>query len=450
MSENPKNNNQYTAADIQRYLNGQMSAEEMHAMETAALDDPFLSDAIEGYETALKSETQEAISFQLQQLNRELQAKVKKPARVVPLYQSTWWKISAAAAVLLIVTVALINNWMGSEKTAEPILAVTEKRQTDTAITPDLQENARAAPERETLTQPVPNKTQSTPQAASEPNRLSKTAIPPGNDAAGLLSDEKKTEPKLKNEEISSDTSVALYSAAEKAKQDASVHTPVAGKENSEQKKDIASVGITEASSRRNNQLSAQLNNFSGRVVDQNNNPLPYASVQIMQNKSSVVTDQSGNFNFATPDTVVDVQVALLGFEQRNFRLQNNLTSNKLVLEPNKQNMDEVVVSGYGSERKKAGAKTTVKVQGAVPVIGWIDYEKYLESNKQPPASNPLLKGESVISFTIKNPGGISDFTIEKSLSADHDKEATRLIREGPAWKILHGRKARITVIVKF
>ena len=32
---------QYSAADIQRYLNGEMSAEEMHAIETAALDDPF-------------------------------------------------------------------------------------------------------------------------------------------------------------------------------------------------------------------------------------------------------------------------------------------------------------------------------------------------------------------------------------------------------------------------
>ena len=49
-----KENFQYSAQDIQRYLKGQMSPEEMHAIETAALDDPFLADAIEGYELALE------------------------------------------------------------------------------------------------------------------------------------------------------------------------------------------------------------------------------------------------------------------------------------------------------------------------------------------------------------------------------------------------------------
>ena len=32
----------YTFEDIQRYLQGKMSAAEMHAMEKAALQDPFL------------------------------------------------------------------------------------------------------------------------------------------------------------------------------------------------------------------------------------------------------------------------------------------------------------------------------------------------------------------------------------------------------------------------
>ena len=39
----------YTAADLERYHNGKMNAKERHALEKAALDDPFLSDALEGY-----------------------------------------------------------------------------------------------------------------------------------------------------------------------------------------------------------------------------------------------------------------------------------------------------------------------------------------------------------------------------------------------------------------
>ena len=40
----------YTAADIQKYLTGQMSNAEMHAIEKAAMEDPLLAEAIEGYE----------------------------------------------------------------------------------------------------------------------------------------------------------------------------------------------------------------------------------------------------------------------------------------------------------------------------------------------------------------------------------------------------------------
>ena len=48
MSESP-GHKIYSAADIERYYNGLMSASERHALEKAALEDPFLSDAFEGY-----------------------------------------------------------------------------------------------------------------------------------------------------------------------------------------------------------------------------------------------------------------------------------------------------------------------------------------------------------------------------------------------------------------
>jgi hypothetical protein len=39
----------YTAADIERYHCGEMTPAEMHRLESAALDDPMLADALEGY-----------------------------------------------------------------------------------------------------------------------------------------------------------------------------------------------------------------------------------------------------------------------------------------------------------------------------------------------------------------------------------------------------------------
>lgn len=42
-------NNNYTAADFERYHSGKMTNTEMHGLEKAALRDPFLADALEGY-----------------------------------------------------------------------------------------------------------------------------------------------------------------------------------------------------------------------------------------------------------------------------------------------------------------------------------------------------------------------------------------------------------------
>ena len=53
MNDHKEHISQYSAADIQRYVQGKLSAAEMHAMEKAALDDPFLADAMEGYGLAI-------------------------------------------------------------------------------------------------------------------------------------------------------------------------------------------------------------------------------------------------------------------------------------------------------------------------------------------------------------------------------------------------------------
>ena len=50
--EEDNNINNFSAADIERYHKGLMSSQEMHALEKAAMDDPFLADALEGYAVA--------------------------------------------------------------------------------------------------------------------------------------------------------------------------------------------------------------------------------------------------------------------------------------------------------------------------------------------------------------------------------------------------------------
>ena len=97
-----------------------------------------------------------------------------------------------------------------------------------------------------------------------------------------------------------------------------------------------------------------------------------------------------------------------------------------------------------------SSVELSTKVQAAVPVIGWVEYEKYLEKNKKIDADEKFKTGEVVVSFIVDKKGKLSSFKIEQSLGKIEDAEALRLIKEGPAWKPTQDKKSRVTVIIRF
>ena len=78
MTDHSKYNNGFTAGDFERYHNGSMSPLEMHQLEKAAMEDPFLADALEGY--AFTQTPGEDRAW----LQSQLQAKTEG-AKVVPI-----------------------------------------------------------------------------------------------------------------------------------------------------------------------------------------------------------------------------------------------------------------------------------------------------------------------------------------------------------------------------
>src|SRR5258706_15716690 len=89
----------YTAEDIHRYFSGKMTTTQMHAMEKAALNDPLLTDAMEGY-SAVPSFTDDKKFGKLQKDLNELKGKLSVKKTDERVYNSLGWK--AAAAVLLL------------------------------------------------------------------------------------------------------------------------------------------------------------------------------------------------------------------------------------------------------------------------------------------------------------------------------------------------------------
>lgn len=105
-------------SQIKKYLNGELDARAMHKLEREALDDPFLMDALQGYEQ-LNTNAENNIADLQQRLNSRLQQPQRNIVRLWPL-------ISVAASVLIFITVGawwLLRN----QKTGQPPVPVKDQ-----------------------------------------------------------------------------------------------------------------------------------------------------------------------------------------------------------------------------------------------------------------------------------------------------------------------------------
>jgi membrane associated rhomboid family serine protease/antitoxin component YwqK of YwqJK toxin-antitoxin module len=77
-----------------------------------------------------------------------------------------------------------------------------------------------------------------------------------------------------------------------------------------------------------------------------------------------------------------------------------------------------------------------------LPVNGMPAFNKYVEKNIHRSFSRPV-NGKVNVVFTVGIDGTTWNYVVIKSISAESDREAIRLIKEGPAWRpaLLHGQE---------
>src|SRR5688572_846606 len=123
----------FTAADIERYHQGLMSSKERHALEKAALEDPFLADALEGYANATLNVSEDIAQLKKRIDNRTEKTKIT-PARPGRTSSFVWWKV-AAMVVLVVGAGLLVYQLAFKNRPAE--IAQTHKDVSNIAKTTD-------------------------------------------------------------------------------------------------------------------------------------------------------------------------------------------------------------------------------------------------------------------------------------------------------------------------
>ena len=102
---------------------------------------------------------------------------------------------------------------------------------------------------------------------------------------------------------------------------------------------------------------------LSGVITDTGGEPLPGASVTLMETKTpfGVVTDVDGKFSITVPVNST-VEVSFLGFVSQTFRVKSSQKIHVSLVE-DENVLDDVVVVGFGTQKKESvvGAVAAMK-----------------------------------------------------------------------------------------
>jgi CarboxypepD_reg-like domain len=471
------NHIQFSAADIEKYWKGQLPASSMHAMEKAALDDPFLADALDGYKLTIV-EKEESVSSDLETLRNRVRERIEKDRVItLPRNRGSWWKV-AASILLLVGAGALAFQFFNANKKEKTIAIVAPVNKESTAATEaDLPDSAKIANPGFLNADSLRPSTTAAAGGSKPPGSVETTR----STADQLAGKTNRTEPQS-DEIVKNEVPRAAPVVIESRKKADFVGDTITREG---EKPAIASAASTEQKKSYKNDDAAdksmdreiigktagltQSNLFNGRVIDQNNQPVAGAIIRFPLQRQATSTDANGFFNFTAPDTALTASVTSVGFETQNLSLRNDnrtdyyqknrsrnkeLPANEIQLKPQNASLDEVVVSGYATQKQKTNYSSRTKgvdvdVLEASPVIKADEYDRYLEKNRVLIDEVKNIHGTVVVSFTVSKKG-LNDFKIEQSLHYYLDAEAIRLVKEGPGWKIFKGKKARATVMVKF
>lgn len=98
-----------------------------------------------------------------------------------------------------------------------------------------------------------------------------------------------------------------------------------------------------------------------GVVVDKNNEPIIGATVKIVGSSKGTITDLNGKFTLSGVPANGVLQVSYVGFEAQKIEVKGS-TEFRISLKENNQQLDEIVVVGYGVQKKTdvTGALTRV------------------------------------------------------------------------------------------
>ena len=411
------------------YIRGLRKGKEAHRLEKESMQDPFLADAMDGYNQVEGNHEQ-----RIEKLRMQVSAHSAKKKNT---YAITW---SIAACLIIGFGISSYFLFLKKSMTDEVFIAEesvsTKLAEPAAPLTPAIPATPTvpATPQKEIALATTKVKTDSTPiseitaRQADKKDMIAKiqtTSQPQGAPVAAV--------PMM--EEVSEETA-ALQEV---------VATMDTFESESDKKMKLAKVAT----------ILPQNNMIKGRVTDEKGEPLIGASVTYKGTNIGTITNMNGEFSLVKKDDKKRLTAQFIGYDPVEIRVDTSRTM-LIAMNENKQALNEVVVVGYGAKKNKKSVTAGTVVKGneqankditPQPVIGKRKFQKYLKENLVRPTDEKCaqVKGKVVLTFLVNKEGRPFSIKVKESLCESSDKEAIRLIQEGPDW--IYGTKlAEVTV----
>ena len=372
------------------YIQGLRKGKEAHRLEKESMKDPFLADAIDGYNQVEGNHEQ-----RIEQLRIQISARSTKKRNTYAII----WSVAAC----LVIGFGISSYFLFLKETPEPVIPII--------------------PQKEIALVPTKTKTDSTPISPVSTKQADKKDII----AKSRTTISKPPSAPITTMPMEEETSGQMVAATDEEV----IMTTGASDPESVKKMRIAKMAVIPT-----NDI------IKGKVTDQKGEPLIGASVMYKGTNIGTVTDVNGECSLLKKAENKQLTAQYIGYDPVEVPVDTSRTM-LIAMNEDQKGLSEVVVVGHGVN-KKANKDNTPQ-----PVDGKRKYLKYLKKNLVRPTDETCaqVKGKVVLTFLVNRDGRPFHIKVKKSLCESSDKEAIRLVQEGPDWT--YGNK-QAEVTVKF
>ncbi len=205
--------------------------------------------------------------------------------------------------------------------------------------------------------------------------------------------------------------------------------------------------------------VTQQTVKVKGQVVDQQGEPLIGATVRVKGAQSGIVTDLDGNFQIEAASNATLV-ISYVGYKDREVAVRGRAVIDQIQMESDSQMLDQVVVVGYGTQKK-------ADLTGSVSIVNAEELKRVSNSNISTmlegkvagvqitsdgqPGADPAVRIRGIGSFGSTAPlyvvDGVPMGTTIRDFSPN-DIETIQVLKDASAGAIYGSRAANGVVII--